>query len=202
MNVNGVSSIADTYQTYQKSDTVSVTSETTTVTNQATDEKTETGVVYEPTLEMPTKTYQANTEVINRLKLDAQARLDQLQAIVNQLINKQSNAFANATDMWSILRSGEFEVDPETKAQAQADIAEDGYWGVNQTSDRIVDFAMALTGGDPSKVDSMIEAFKKGYKQAEETWGGELPEISKKTYDEVLRKFDEIKNKTVTESEA
>lgn len=201
MNVNGVTSINDTYQTYQKTDAISVTAETT---SQATDteSKVESGVVYEPTLEMPTKTYQANTEMINRLKLDAQARLDQLQAIVNQLISKQSNAFANATDMWSILRNGDFEVDPETKAQAQADIAEDGYWGVNQTSDRIVDFAMALTGGDPDKVDSMIEAFKKGYKQAEETWGGELPEISKKTYDEVLRKFDEIKNKNVTEAEA
>lgn len=193
MNVNGVTSINDTYQTYQKKDALSVLAETTGETNEP---KVETGVVYEPRLEMPTTTYKANTEMINRLKSDAQARLDQLQAIVNQLISKQSGAFADASDMWNILREGKFEVDAETKAQAQADIAEDGYWGVNQTSDRIVDFAMALTGGDPSKVDGMIEAFKKGFKQAEKTWGGELPEISQKTYDEVLRKFDEIKNGT------
>lgn len=193
MNVNGVTSINDTYQTYQKKDALSVLAETTGETNEP---KVETGVVYEPRLEMPTTTYKANTEMINRLKSDAQARLDQLQAIVNQLISKQSGAFADASDMWNILREGKFEVDAETKAQAQADIAEDGYWGVNQTSDRIVDFAMALTGGDSSKVDGMIEAFKKGFKQAEKTWGGELPEISQKTYDEVLRKFDEIKNGT------
>ena len=32
----------------------------------------------------------------------------------------------------------------------------------------------------------MREAFKKGYKQAEDTWGGKLPEISQKTYDAVM----------------
>ena len=83
-------------------------------------------------------------------------------------------------------------MDAATKAQAQADIAEDGYWGVEQTSSRIVDFAVALTGGDPDKVEEMREAFKKGFKQAEKTWGGELPEISQKTYDAVMKKFDKL----------
>jgi hypothetical protein len=73
-----------------------------------------------------------------------------------------------------------------------ADIAEDGYWGVNQTSDRIIQFATALTGGDPDKIESMREAFKKGYAQAEKTWGGSLPEISQKTYDAVMEKFDKL----------
>ena len=82
--------------------------------------------------------------------------------------------------------------DRQTKAQAQADIAEDGYWGVNQTSDRIIQFATALTGGDPDKIESMREAFKKGYAQAEKTWGGSLPEISQKTYDAVMEKFDKL----------
>ena len=64
-------------------------------------------------------------------------------------MGKQANTYGNANDIWSFLRSGNFTVDPATKAQAQADIAEDGYWGVNQTSDRIIQFANALTGGDP-----------------------------------------------------
>ena len=90
------------------------------------------------------------------------------------------------------MREGRVEVDAETKAQAQADIAEDGYWGVNATSDRIIDFAKALTGGDPSKLNDMMEAFKKGYEQAEKTWGGKLPEISQKTYDAVIEKFNKL----------
>ena len=78
-------------------------------------------------------------------------------------MGKQADTYGNANDIWSFLRSGNYTVDPATKAQAQADIAEDGYWGVNQTSDRIIQFATALTGGDPDKIESMREAFKKGY---------------------------------------
>ena len=61
------------------------------------------------------------------------------------------------------------------------------------TSQRIIDFANALTGGDPSKIDAMKDAFLKGFEQAEKTWGGKLPEISQRTYDAVLEKFDQLK---------
>ena len=121
---------------------------------------------------------------------DAEARTAQLRTLVEKLITGQGKAIGSADDMWSFLRKGDFTVDAATKAQAQADIAEDGYWGINQTSDRIVDFAKALTGGDPSKIEEMQEAFIKGFKMATKTWGDELPEISQKTYDAVLEKFD------------
>ena len=74
---------------------------------------------------------------------------------------------------------------------------------MKQTSDRIVDFAKALCGGEPDKIEEMREAFEKGFKQAEKTWGGELPEISKKTYEAVMEIFDawanENKSEAVTE---
>ena len=92
------------------------------------------------------------------------------------------------------LASGDFTVDAATKEQAQKDIAEDGYWGVNQTSDRIVDFAKALAGDDPAKADKMIEAFQKGYKEATKTWGKTLPDISSRTYDAVMEKMNKWKN--------
>ena len=69
-------------------------------------------------------------------------------------------------------------------------------WGVEQTSDRIVDFAKALSGGDPAKADTMLEAFKKGFKAATKSWGKELPDISQRTYDAVLKKMDAWKNGT------
>lgn len=104
----------------------------------------------------------------------------------------QTNAYGKANDIWQFLREGNFTVDPATKAQAQADIAEDGYWGVKQTSQRILDFANALTGGDPSQIEKMRDAFKKGYEQAEKTWGGKLPDISQQTYDAVMKGFDDM----------
>ena len=125
------------------------------------------------------------------LKADAEARTAQLRSLVEKIMLGQGNAIGTADDIWSFLRTGNFTVDAATKAQAQADIAEDGYWGVEQTSSRILDFAKALTGGDPDKIEEMREAFEKGFKQATETWGGELPEISQRTYDATMKKFDD-----------
>ena len=194
MNVNGVTSTkAAAAYSYNSSSTVK---EKTTAEDTKVKTTEDTGVVYEPSKEVATdsakKTYTPDTNLINKLKADAEARTQQLRTLVEQLMSKQATTYGNANDIWSFLRSGDFTVDAATKAQAQADIAEDGYWGVKQTSDRIVQFATALTGGDPDKIEEMREAFKKGYAQAEETWGGELPEISKQTYDAVMEKFDQL----------
>jgi hypothetical protein len=110
------------------------------------------------------------------------------------MLNKQANTYGTATNMWQFLASGNFTVDADTKAQAQKDIADDGYWGVTQTSDRIVQFATSLAGDDTESLQKMRDAFLKGYEQAEKTWGGELPDISKKTYDAVLEKLDKLIN--------
>ena len=192
MNVNGVTSsqAAGAYAAYT-SQVKAKEAENTTGKNE------EAAAVYEPSQEAQTtdtvKSYKPNTAIIDKLKAEADARTESLRNLVEKLMGQQAQKFGEATDIWSFLKSGKYEVDPETKAQAQKDIAEDGYWGVEKTSDRIVQFATALTGGDPDKLDSMIDAFKKGYAQAEKTWGGELPEISKKTYDAVLDKFEKLK---------
>ena len=193
--VNGVTSsqVGAAYSAY--TGTAKVNKDTAADSNSTGTPASDVAATYEPSTEgaAAAKKYTQNTELINQLKLDAETRTNNLQTLVQKLMSQQATTYGNATDIWSFLREGNFTVDPETKTQAQADIAEDGYWGVNQTSDRIVSFATALTGGDPSKLDSMIDAFKKGYAQAEKTWGGELPEISKKTYDAVLEKFNELK---------
>lgn len=191
MNVNGVTSsqAASAYSAYTSQTKAKEAANTADV-------KEEAAAVYEPSGKAveTDKVYKSNTEMIDKLKAEADARTESLRSLVEKLLGQQATKYGEATDIWSFLKSGDYEVDPETKAQAQADIAEDGYWGVEKTSDRIVQFAMALTGGDPDKVDSMIDAFKKGYAQAEETWGGKLPEISQKTYDAVLDKFEKIKS--------
>ena len=110
------------------------------------------------------------------------------------MMSKQANTFGTATDIWKFLAKGNFTVDAETKKKAQEDIAEDGYWGVEQTSDRIVSFATALAGDDSEALEKMRDAFKKGYDQAQKQWGGKLPDISKRTYDAVMKKFDEVQN--------
>lgn len=207
MSVNGVTSAAGTYETYQTSQTdVKTAEQAADKKTEGTSKKEETGAVYEPSKEKPTdsakRTYTQNTALVSKMKADQEERQKQLQNIVEQLMTKQGQTFNSANGIWSILAGGKLEVDEATKLQAQKDIAEDGYWGVKQTSERILDFATALTGGDPDKIEEMREAFKKGYKQAEDTWGGKLPEISQKTYDAVMAGFDKMAedSKTTTDT--
>ena len=195
MSVNGVTS-TQAAAAYSYNSTSAAKEKTSAEEAKTTTTAEDTGVIYEHSTAAKTsstkKTYTPDTNLVNKLKADAENRASQLRSLVEQMMGKQANTYGNANDIWSFLRSGNFTVDPATKAQAQADIAEDGYWGVNQTSDRIIQFANALTGGDPDKIESMREAFKKGHAQAEKTWGGSLPEISQKTYDAVMEKFDKL----------
>ena len=192
MNVNGITS---TQAAYDYTSSVN-TKEKQASKNTSVPNTEEAGAVYEPSKEQQTdsakKIYTPDTNLINKLKADAEARTAQLRSLVEQMLLKQGTAYGQANDIWQFLRSGNYTVDPATKAQAQADIAEDGYWGVNQTSDRIIQFATALTGGDPDKIEEMRAAFQKGYDMAEKKWGGSLPEISQRTYDAVMEKFDQL----------
>jgi hypothetical protein len=109
------------------------------------------------------------------------------------MLLKQGVAFDDA-NMYQLLREGKVEVLEDVRLKAAGDISEDGYYGVKQTSDRLVSFAKALTGGDPSKADEMIEAVKKGLKQATKAWGGTLPDICGQTIDTTITKLEEWKN--------
>ena len=160
--------------------------------------KTDTGVVYEKSSDQTSGTVTKKTDyaLINKLKADAEERTSQLRSLVEKKMTKQGVAIGTADSMWSFLAKGDFTVDEATRAQAQADIADDGYWGVDQTSDRILDFAKALSGNDPEKADLLLDAFKKGFKEATKSWGQDLPDISQRTYDAVVEKFNKWKNGT------
>ena len=189
MNVNGISNQTNTYAAYKSTGQKAAATETE-------GKQTEASAVYEPSKDAKktdtVTTKQKNEAIISRLKADAEARTQQLQQLVQQMISKQGNAYGQANDMWKFLASGNFTVDARTKAQAQADIAEDGYWGVKQTSERIFDFAKALSGGDMDKMKEMQAAFEKGFKQATKTWGKELPQISQDTRSAVNKLFEDF----------
>ena len=195
--INSVNSTTNSYQTSTASKTASTSTDKTT-----TSDKAETGVVYEKSSQTDKDSVTKKTDyaMVAKLKADAEQRTSQLRSLVEKMMTKQGTAIANADSMWSILADGNFTVDEETQKQAQADIAEDGYWGVEQTSDRILDFAKALSGNDPEKADLLIDAFKKGFEDATKSWGKDLPDISQRTYDAVLEKFDKWKNGSTTET--
>ena len=169
--------------------------EETKTTTSASKGFDETAVVYEKSPKPDTnitKTHNNKVDreaIIAQMKADTEARMNQMQSYVQQMMNQQGIAIGTADDIWSFLASGDFTVTEAAKAQAQEAISEDGYWGVEQTSQRIIDFAKALSGGDVSKADLLLDAFKKGFEEATGTWGKELPEISQDTYKAVEEKF-------------
>lgn len=129
--------------------------------------------------------------LVKQLKADQESRQQQLTSLVQQMMTKQATTYTNANDMWKFLAKGDFTVDAQTKLQAQKDIAEDGYYGVQQTADRLFDFANALAGDDVDKMKKMQTAMQKGFDQATKAWGQKLPDISQKTMDAANKKFEE-----------
>ena len=178
------------------------------VTTKATEEKkaetvaTEEGVVYEKTSEEETGIYKINrmseeerSALVDKLKQEQQARQEQLVNLVQQMLSKQATTFTLAVDdedaIWKYLAKGDYTVDAATKEQAQKDIAEVGYYGVKQTSERMFDFACALAGDDVDKMKAMQEAMTKGFEEATKSWGQDLPEICQKTLDAANKLFED-----------
>jgi len=206
----GVGSSINTADYYTgKKNTVSEAAASDGSAKKATDEGI--GAVYEKSSDadkitsMKPKTVD-HEAIIEKLKSDAEQQTANLRSIVEKLMLGQSKASSIAgakegentlpsdEDMWKFLAKGDFTVDAATKAKAEADIAEDGYWGVEKTSDRILDFAKALAGNDSGKAQMLLDAFKEGYKKAEEMWGDKLPDISSRTYEAVEKKFNDWMN--------
>lgn len=124
---------------------------------------------------------------IDKLQKSVDDRLSSLRETVRAMIEKQGYHFNDPK-----LQSGEakVEIDSETAAKAQTEISDEGYWGVKQTSERIIEFAKNISGGDASKLETLKGAIKEGFEAAKKAFGGELPEISQKTYDAVMEGLD------------
>ncbi len=190
MAINGLNAgITKVSASYEN---VTVNAEITKTTAAAVSKSSgDAAAVYEKSddAEKATANHKVDYETIDKLKADAEARTAQLRSLVEKLLLKQGGTFDNSQGLASVFKK--LEVDEETRAQAQEDISEDGYWGVEQTSDRIVSFAKALAGDNLEMAQKMYEAVKEGFKQAGIEWGEDLPDISKDTMDATYKKLDE-----------
>ena len=115
---------------------------------------------------------------------DVQDQYNLLRSLVTNMLKEQGLDFK--------VMNGDQEIDISTVSQEEATelISEDGYFGVDQTSDRIVDFAVGIAGGDPTRLDTIKEGVEKGFNEALEAFNGWLPDISYDTFDAVMNKLD------------
>lgn len=126
---------------------------------------------------------------IEQLQREADEALRPLRQMVEELLRKQGMSFKAAN-----LKpyEGEMvEIDDETRAEAQRLVSEDGEYGIENTANRLFEFAKAVSGSDKTKIDALKSAIEQGYKAAEKAFGGELPDISKKTLERTMEKLDQ-----------
>ena len=193
MSVNGITSANSSYTTPQTTAKTKVSQATNTA------DAKDIGVVYETSSQTDDKSNKIKdySSVVATMKKELSTKNEQLQNLVTKLLGKQAGKYTKLADLFK-----DIQADPATIEQAQKDIADDGYWGVEQTSDRLVSMAQALSGGDTSKADTLIAAIKKGFDEATEAWGDKLPDICQKTIDAAVKKMEAWRDGTTSETDA
>ena len=195
MDLTATSGVPATYTAEAATVNSQAAAKPDTTNSSSAAKKEDSSVVYEKST--TTKKDSANQiynrdNIIAKLKKDQESRMSSMQNLVQKLLNKQGSVFdlANGTNLAATFRKAAANADPDTIKAAQEAISDDGYWGIKQTSDRMVSMAIALTGGDT--------AIEKGFKQATKSWGEDLPDICQKTLEETKKKMNDWKNGVTT----
>jgi len=145
-------------------------------------EKESPAVVYEKS-DNRVKGHIYDKMTVDRIKKETERAYASLRRIVEDLLTRQGKAI-------HLLEEGdEIIVDEQARQEAQELIGPDGLLGVEAVSQRIVDFAIAVSGGDKSKMDILKKAIDDGFKAAEKILGV-LPEISRETYNRIMEKLE------------
>lgn len=132
--------------------------------------------------------YKADMTTIERLKAESDQAHEQLRNLVRELLERQGMTMKDVVD-----GGKEFVVDDTARAEAQTAIGEGGTHSPENVSDRIVEFAVAISGGDKSKFELLKNAIEEGFNEAKKAFGETLPEISQQTYDQVMEKLNQWK---------
>lgn len=168
-------------------------------------EKSDEAKALEKTKKEKTSDKVKNTKTIEYLQKQSEERVNNFKKMIRDMLEKQGYHFNRFMGSGVADKDGnevkleDIKVDEDTRMQAQKAISEGGEYSVENVATRIMDFAKALAGGDKSKIGMLRKAVQDGFEQAKQMLGGTLPEISMKTYDEVMARFDEWENPSKVE---
>jgi hypothetical protein len=127
-----------------------------------------------------------NSAAVDQLMKEGQDIRDSVRNLVQDMLERQGFTIEQ-------LKRGEIEkidVDEITQEKAKELIGPGGALSPENVSDRIVNFAIAGFGGDKSKIDIIRNAIDRGFAEAKRMLGGELAEVSQKTYELIQQKLD------------
>jgi len=132
-------------------------------------------------------------EIREQIKQNANAIAFNSASIQGTMSSKSSNFKQEYDDFQTFLKGIGYNGKPIaelSKEEAAELVSEDGFFGINQTSQRIADFVINGAGKDEDRFRAGREGMIQGFKEAEEMWGGELPEISQKTMARAIEMVD------------
>jgi len=135
----------------------------------------------------------ADPAALDRLWKETNHAGDAVRKLIASALGKDD---ASGQGFWAVRAKG-IKLSEADRAQAQQLISEDGFFGVKQTTDRIMNFAKALVGEGASdaQIDKMRAAVQKGFDEVAKMFGGfdKLPDVTKKTYEAIMKAFDDWK---------
>ncbi|MCL2819794.1 MAG: hypothetical protein FWD38_03050 [Oscillospiraceae bacterium] len=130
---------------------------------------------------------------LDQLWRDTDHAIDAVRKLLSSALGRDD---ASGQGFWA-LRSGNIKLSEADRAQAQQLISEDGFFGVKQTTDRLVGFAKAMVGEGASEaqIEKMRAAVQKGFDEVARMFGGfdKLPQVTKDTHKAVMQAFDDWK---------
>ena len=143
--------------------------------------------VYEPS-PPPVNNFRPDMDRVSEMWNNHQAQVDSFRRMIETLLSRQAEQSGMASGIWP---PEGMEITDAMRAEAQEQIEAGGYFSVEETAARILNFAAAIAGGDPSRIETLRRGVERGFAEAERIWGGELPEISNQTFAAVMNGFDE-----------
>ena len=134
----------------------------------------------------------SDPDAIRRLWTETNEATDSIRRLIQSLLGTQD---ANGQGFWANRALGNVQVSEADRARAQELISEDGFFGVRQTTERIMNFAKALVGEDasPEAIERMRNAVQRGFDDVARMFGGfdRLPQVSQDTHAAIMAAFDD-----------
>ncbi len=149
---------------------------------------------FDRSVDKPATAYQdkktgVDQRMIERLRQESDRAYGQLRQLVEQLLKRQGHTWERYLS-GDVAADTDIVVDREAQLEAERLISEGAAYSPEAVSDRTVEFAEALAGGDPAKMEMLRDAVEEGFQAAAEALGGSLPSVSEATYDMVMDKLD------------
>lgn len=108
-------------------------------------------------------------------------------SLINQLLKKTFNMDSGETAGVRVPDTVQAAtlVEGGQTVTVEMDVVDTDYWSVENTAQRLVDFAVSLYGGGDrgEHLAKMTDGMEQGFEAAKEAFGGTLPDISRQTVD-------------------